>query len=159
MPARFFVLFSRGAENDFRLMRWLILILLLASCGDARRFARILKRHPEWLKTDSVMVIKTIRVDSSVHDTTFMLRPGGDTTFIFEDSLVRQVITIYKDRLRTRTLVKQRFLHDTVYQTSTVIQAPKVPGFWSRWWERIPWRFLFLAAAAVFFLSLFRRKK
>jgi hypothetical protein len=139
-------------------MRWLILVLLLASCGDARRFQRILKRHPEWMKTDSVMVVKIIRVDSSVHDTSFQLVPGRDTTFIFEDSLVRQVITIYRDRIRTRTLVKQRFLRDTVYQTSTVIQAPRVPGFWSRWWDRIPWGLLLIVGAGVFLFNLIRGK-
>lgn len=158
MPARFFCPFSPPAQRANSHMRWLILVLLLASCGDARRFARILKRHPEWLRTDSVQVVRTIRVDSSTHDTTFLLSPG-DTAYIYEDSLIRQVITVYKDRIRTRTLVKQRFLKDTIYQTHTVVQAPRVPGFWSRWWERIPWRFIFLAAAAIFLLSLLRRKK
>jgi hypothetical protein len=87
-------------------MRGLLLIFLISllfSCSPQKRLNRIIKNHPELIRTDTIIVRDTIR--DTVNIATDLTRI--DTVFSF--SQVFDTITITKDNLTVR------YYHDTVY--------------------------------------------
>ena len=82
---------------------FVILIALLFSCSPQKRLNRLIKKYPELVKTDTIVVRDTIR--DTVNITTNLTRV--DTIFSF--SQVFDTITITKDNLTVR------YYHDTVY--------------------------------------------
>lgn len=97
-------------------MRYLILILALFSCSPEVRLKRLIDRHPEFVKSDTVIV----------HDTTFI--PGSKKDTLFSSSSD----TVYlKDG---KTIVK--YFYNTTEKTNylssetkpdTIIKVVKVP--------------------------------
>lgn len=82
---------------------YIFLIALLFSCSPQKRLNRLIKKHPELVKTDTILVRDTIR--DTINVTTDLTRV--DTIFSF--SQVFDTITITKDNLTVR------YYHDTVY--------------------------------------------
>ena len=82
---------------------FVILIALLFSCSPQKRLNRLIKKHPELVKTDTIVVRDTIR--DTVNITTNLTRV--DTIFSFNQ--VFDTITITKDNLTVR------YYHDTVH--------------------------------------------
>jgi len=73
---------------------WCI-ILILASCTPQKRLNRLVKKHPELIKVDTLSVHDTIHTETIKADTVFK-----DTTFL---RLLRDTITVVNDRLRINT--------------------------------------------------------
>ena len=73
---------------------WCI-ILILASCSPQKRLNRLVKKHPELIKVDTLSVHDTIHTETIKADTVFK-----DTTFL---RLLRDTITVVNDRLRINT--------------------------------------------------------
>lgn len=73
---------------------WCI-ILILASCTPQKRLNRLVKKHPELIKVDTLSVHDTIHIETIKADTVFK-----DTTFL---RLLRDTITVVNDRLRINT--------------------------------------------------------
>jgi len=73
---------------------WCI-ILILASCTPQKRLNRLVKKHPELIKVDTLSVYDTIHIETIKADTVFK-----DTTFL---RLLRDTITVVNDRLRINT--------------------------------------------------------
>ena len=82
---------------------YISLIVLLFSCSPQKRLNRLIKKHPELVKIDTIVVRDTIR--DTVNITTNLTRV--DTIFSF--SQVFDTITITKDNLTVR------YYHDTVH--------------------------------------------
>lgn len=82
---------------------FVILIALLFSCSPQKKLNRLIKKYPELVKTDTILVRDTIR--DTINITTNLTRV--DTVFSF--SQVFDTITITKDNLTVR------YYHDTVY--------------------------------------------
>jgi len=76
-------------------MRYIIIILLLSSCSPQKRLNRLVKKHPELIKVDTLSVHDTIHTETIKADTVFK-----DTTFL---RLLRDTITVVNDRLRINT--------------------------------------------------------
>ena len=76
-------------------MRYIIIILLLSSCSPQKRLNRLVKKHPELIKVDTLSVHDTIHIETIKADTVFK-----DTTFL---RLLRDTITVVNDRLRINT--------------------------------------------------------
>lgn len=82
---------------------FVILISLLFSCSPQKKLNRLIKKYPELVKTDTIVVRDTIR--DTINITTNLTRV--DTIFSFNQ--VFDTITITKDNLTVR------YYHDTVY--------------------------------------------
>jgi hypothetical protein len=72
-----------------------ILSILFTSCDPSKRIARIIKRHPELVKTDTVWKVDTIRTKSVQKDTTFFYNQP-DTVYMNQGKL--QVKYYYNQR-------------------------------------------------------------
>lgn len=82
---------------------FVILIALLFSCSPQKRLNRLIKKHPELVKIDTIVVRDTIR--DTINVTTELVKI--DT--IFSLNKIHDTITITKDNLTIR------YYHDTVY--------------------------------------------
>jgi len=82
---------------------FVILIALLFSCSPQKRLNRLIKKHPELVKIDTIVVRDTIR--DTINVTTELVKI--DT--IFSLNKIHDTITITKDNLTIR------YYHDTVH--------------------------------------------
>lgn len=97
-----------------------ILILLLASCSPQKRLNRLVKKHPELIKVDTLSVHDTLHIETIKADTVFK-----DTTYF---RLLRDTITVTNDRLT----IKQYYHRDSIFIEGeclgdTIIREIRVP--------------------------------
>ena len=69
-----------------KVLKILLPILILASCSPEKRIARILKKHPELVKSDTVWHRDTIYTKSVEKDTTFYFNQP-DTVYMNEGKM------------------------------------------------------------------------
>lgn len=112
-------------------MRYLLIILLLASCSPTKRFNRLIEKYPYLITSDTVVIRDTITLYiPEVHtDTVVTLKQLIDT------------VTISKDRVTVKTwyVPKEKKVYiqgkcDPVYITKIVER--KVPV---KYYEKYPW--------------------
>jgi|688.fasta_scaffold155226_2 hypothetical protein len=72
-------------------MRYLILLLFLSSCTPQKRLERLIRKHPELVRVDSVKIIDTI-ITQSVSIDTMQVMNTYDTFIVNRDRLTVQVI-------------------------------------------------------------------
>lgn len=72
-------------------MRYIILLLLLASCTPQKRLERLIRNHPELVRVDSVKIIDTV-ITRSVSIDTMQVMNTYDTFIVNRDRLTVQVI-------------------------------------------------------------------
>jgi len=72
-------------------MRYLILLLFLSSCTPQKRLERLIRKHPELVRVDSVKIIDTI-ITQSVCIDTMQVMNTYDTFIVNRDRLTVQVI-------------------------------------------------------------------
>jgi hypothetical protein len=72
-------------------MRYIILLLLLASCTPQKRLERLIRNHPELVRVDSVKIIDTV-ITQSVSIDTMQVMNTYDTFIVNRDRLTVQVI-------------------------------------------------------------------
>ncbi len=72
-------------------MRYLILLLFLASCTPQKRLERLIRNHPELVRVDSVKIIDTV-ITKSVSVDTMQVMNTYDTFIVNRDRLTVQVI-------------------------------------------------------------------
>lgn len=112
-------------------MRYLLIILLLTSCSPAKRFNRLITKHPELLVQDTLVIRDTITLYvPEVHtDTVVTLKELTDT------------ITLTKERVTVKAwyIPKEKKVYiqgkcDPIYITKIVER--KVPV---KYYEKYPW--------------------
>lgn len=112
-------------------MRIIIISLLLVSCSPAKRFTRLITKHPELLTTDTLVVRDTITIYvPEVHtDTVVTIQQLTDT------------ITLTKERVTVKAwyVPKEKKVYiqgkcDPVYVTKIVER--KIPV---KYYEKYPW--------------------
>ena len=112
-------------------MRYLLIILLLASCSPIKRFTRLIEKYPYLITTDTVVIKDTITLYvPEVHtDTVVTLKQLIDT------------VTLTKDRVTVKTwyVPKEKKVYiqgkcDPIYITKIVER--KVPV---KYYEKDPW--------------------
>lgn len=72
-------------------MRYLVLLLLLASCTPQKRLDRLIRRHPELVRVDSVKIVDTV-ITRDVSVDTMRVMNTHDTFIVNRDRLTVQVI-------------------------------------------------------------------
>jgi hypothetical protein len=72
-------------------MRYLILLLFLASCTPQKRLERLIRNHPELVRVDSVKIIDTV-ITRIVSIDTMQVMNTYDTFIVNRDRLTVQVI-------------------------------------------------------------------
>ena len=112
-------------------MRYLLIILLLASCSPTKRFTRLIEKYPYLITTDTVVIKDTITLYvPEVHtDTVVTLQQLTDT------------ITLTKERVTVRAwyVPKEKKVYiegkcDPIYVTKIVER--KIPV---KYYEKYPW--------------------
>jgi hypothetical protein len=84
---------------------FVILLVFLFSCSPQKRLNRLVKKYPELVKTDTIMVRDTIR--DTINVTTELVKL--DTIFSLNE--IHDTITITKDNLTIR------YYHDTIHDS------------------------------------------
>ena len=112
-------------------MRYLLIILLLASCSPTKRFTRLIEKYPYLITTDTVLIKDTITlyVPEVTTDTVVTIQQLTDT------------ITLTKERVTVRAwyVPKEKKVYiqgkcDPIYVTKIVER--KVPV---KYYEKYPW--------------------
>jgi hypothetical protein len=110
-------------------MRYILIILLLASCSPQQRFTRLITKYPHLLTTDTVIFHDTISI--------YIPKVEVDTVVTVESLL--DTIYLEKEQLKVKVWMKGDNVYiegkcDTVYVTKIVER--KVP---IRTFEKYPW--------------------
>lgn len=112
-------------------MRYLLIILLLASCSPTKRFTRLIEKYPYLITTDTVVIKDTITlyVPEVTTDTVVTIQQLTDT------------ITLTKERVTVRAwyVPKEKKVYiqgkcDPIYVTKIVER--KIP---IKYYEKYPW--------------------
>lgn len=104
-------------------MRYLVILLLLASCTPQKRLDRLIRRHPELVRVDSVKIIDTV-ITQEVSVDTMQVMNTYDTFIVNRDRLTVQVIrhqdSIYVfGKCASDTVVIERNVPVKVVEAST----------------------------------------
>jgi hypothetical protein len=112
-------------------MRYILIILLLASCSPQQRFTRLITKYPYLLTTDTV----------TIHDTISIYIPKVEVDTVVTLKELTDTVTITKDRVTVKTwyVPKEKKVYvqgkcDPIYITKVVER--KVP---IRTFEKYPW--------------------
>ena len=135
-------------------MRYLLIILLLASCSPIKRFTRLIEKYPYLITTDTVVIKDTITLYvPEVHtDTVVTLKQLTDT------------ITLTKERVTVRAwyVPKEKKVYiqgkcDPIYVTKIVER--KIPiKYYEKypWWKKLLNNLLAIFIIFVVFYTLYR---
>lgn len=112
-------------------MRYLLIILLLASCSPIKRFTRLIEKYPYLITSDTVVIKDTI--------TLYVPEVHTDTVVTIKE--LTDTITITKDRVTVKAwyVPKEKKVYiqgkcDPIYITKIVER--KVP---IKYYEKYPW--------------------
>ena len=126
-------------------MRYLLIILLLASCSPVKRFNRLIEKHPELLVQDTLLIYDTI--------TLYVPEVRTDTVVTLKELI--DTVTITKDRVTVKTwyVPKEKKVYiqgkcDPVYITKIVER--KIPV---KYYEKYPlWKKLINILLTIFII-------
>lgn len=130
-------------------MRYILILLLLASCSPQARFTRLIEKHPELITTDSI----------TIHDTIRVVVPEVKVDTVVKVNDLLDTIFLEKEQLKVKVWMKgdQVFIEgkcDTVY-VDKIIER-KIPV---KYYERTPeWKKLlnnFLPILIIFAIVYF----
>ncbi len=110
----------------------IILVFLLISCSPQRRLNRLVKKHPELITMDTIVVRDTVIVESYNYDTTTIIRMHDTTTVINNEKLI---LKYFYDTLRETIYHDVECIGDTVY-TETLVPIETVVVKELSWWEK-----------------------
>ena len=119
-------------------MKYFIIILLIISCSPQRRFDRLIRKHPELLTKDTLIVKDTIR------DTIRINIPEVKVDTVVEYIDLFDTIYLEKDQLKVKVWMdreKKVYIQgkcDTVYIIKPYVKIVerKIP---IRYYEKTPW--------------------
>jgi len=158
-------------------MKWILPIALFATCACSpqKRLDRLVKHHPELLRSDTVTVHDTVRPQPVKGDT--VVKPkivnGFPQNAAEANDLVKRIRSLYGDSIEVEQngIITKVIFRDngdvqikTVYVPKPVIKAVRVPLVKYQilkeqitWQDRWVWILLgaLIGAALVFFLTLY----
>ncbi len=112
-------------------MRYLLIILLLASCSPTKRFTRLIEKYPYLITTDTVVIKDTI--------TLYVPEVHTDTVVTIKELI--DTVTLTKDRVTVKAwyVPKEKKVYiqgkcDPIYITKIVDR--KIPV---KYYEKYPW--------------------
>jgi hypothetical protein len=125
-------------------MRYLLIILLLASCSPTKRFTRLIEKHPYLLTQDTLVI----------HDTITLYVPEVHTDTVVTLKELIDTVVISKDRITVKTwyVPKEKKVYiqgkcDPIYITKIVER--KIPV---KYYEKYPWWKKLLNNILAFFI-------
>ena len=83
---------------------YFVVLLLLASCSPQKRLHRLVSKHPELSRVDTIKIQDTVIVPSIKTDT------------VFSSSLLKDTVTITKEKLKIKLIE----INDTIYLDAEV---------------------------------------
>lgn len=120
-----------------RLLLILTALIALFSCSPEKRLSRLLKHHPQLIKTDTVWRADTVTVAGAKADTIFKFFNRDTTVVIREKQLTMKYIynskdstIILKGECDTVTVIRK-----VPVQVNTVTPVASI-SWWDRW---LPW--------------------
>ena len=101
----------------------LVMVALCVGCSPQRRLARLVERHPELMKVDTITVRDTVAVPGVMADTAVPWDVARDTCHVLRDS-------VFLERGRLEVVVRR--VHDTLFirgkcKADTVFIRRKIP--------------------------------
>jgi hypothetical protein len=135
------------------MIKYIVFILLIISCSPQRRFDRLIRKHPELLTKDTLIVKDTIR------DTIRLNVPEVRVDTVVEYIDLFDTIYIEKEQLKVKVWMDRELKVyiqgkcDTVYIVKPYekIVERKIP---IRYYEKTPWYKVLLNNIIGIFLSL-----
>ncbi|GAB4451228.1 MAG: hypothetical protein OHK0036_11420 [Bacteroidia bacterium] len=86
------------------------IVFFIASCSAEKRLQKLIKKHPELIKKDTVYIHDTVVTKEIQADTVFVSKHSVDTFYLEKEKLKIQVIK-QRDTIRVKAEVKS----DTIY--------------------------------------------
>ena len=136
-------------------MKYLLIILLLASCTPQKRLAKLVKKHPELVRVDTITVVDTFTVVTprTRIDTFYSIKQLIDTVVLQKENL--KVVTYLKNdtvylNAECDTLVVEKIR--TVKVPTKTIEVKK-ENFWDSRWFRFLFIVIFVALLIRWLLS------
>ena len=140
----------------------LLLVFALASCSPQKRLAKLIEKHPELVKTDTVFattdtIIPEVRVDT-------LFKWQTDTVTITNDRLE---VTLITDTITKTIRVQGKCKTDTVTITHPVyiqkvepvkIQIERRP-YWYQWIQIYIGKFALIGGVLLFLYGYFMRRR
>ena len=135
-----------------------ITILLLASCSPQKRLHRLVTKHPELTRIDTI----------KIQDSVFV--PGTNVDTVFRSSLLHDTVTITQGKLQIKLIE----INDTIYlnakvEPDTIIITKEIPvqkivhvepeKWWIMIWNKFKKWFLYILSFLILLLVLFIRFK
>lgn len=136
-------------------MKYLLIIVLLASCTPQKRLARLVKKHPELVRADTITVIDTFTVVTprTRIDTFYSIKQLIDTVVLQKENL--KVVTYLKNdtvylNAECDTIVIEKIR--TVNVPTNTIELKK-QYFWEDRWFKFLFIVIFVALLIRWLLS------
>jgi len=127
------------------------LLCVLVACSPSRKLSRLIRKHPELVKVDTLRVHDTTITEHVVKDTFLNWATLYDTAYIYKDKLSIRVV-----RVNDSIYINGQCASDTIYKTIEVpynyvqpIKKMKTPAY--KFW-------LFILALIGIILLLFKFK-
>ncbi|MHA1166312.1 MAG: hypothetical protein ACTSRU_00710 [Candidatus Hodarchaeales archaeon] len=120
---------------------YLILLISLTACSPVKRLNRLIDKHPELIRTETVTIRDTVEVvvPEVKHDTMFLEKSLHDTVFIQKDRLKIKIWKV-SDTIR----VEGECETDTIRLVREIEVPVKYYKDDYKWWHKIPWWVYFL---------------
>ena len=137
---------------------FIAVLLLLVSCSPQKRLHRLVSKHPELTRIDTI----------KIQDSVFVLGTNVDT--VFRSSLLHDTVTITQEKLQIKLIEK----NDTIYlnanvKPDTIIITKEIPvqkivhiepeKWYITIWNKFKFWLFYIICFVVLILVLFRRLK
>jgi len=124
-------------------------ILLLASCSPQRRLHRLVSKHPELSRVDTIKVQDTVIV------------PGPKVDTVFHSSVLKDTLIITKEKLQIRLLEINDTIYldaevepDTVILTKEILVDRIIHTEPEKWWIQYWWLWVMLVGGILLLIFL-----
>ena len=133
---------------------FILSIVFIVSCSPERKLARLLKKHPELIKSDTIYRLDTVVSSSVTHDTTLSIHKilSSRDTIIFHKDRLTQKIFYHNDSI----YIQGECAADTIIR-EIPIYIDKVTANNSIF-DRFRWWWLLIAAALFIAYKYFMHK-
>ena len=137
---------------------FIAVLLLLVSCSPQKRLHRLITKHPELTRIDTI----------KIQDSVFI--PGTNIDTVFRSSLLHDTVTITQEKLKIKLIEK----NDTIYlnanvEPDTIIITKEIPvqkivhieseKWYITIWNKFKFWLFYVICFTALILVLFRRFK
>jgi len=130
----------------------IITFLLVFGCSPQKKLQRLVKKHPELLQLDTIVIRDTIIIEDYVHDTTTVIR-YHDSTTVIDNSKV--ILKYFYDTI-TREIHHEVECLGKEIITEKVIPYEKIVIQELTWWQKYG-SLVIIISFLILFLLLIKR--